>query len=377
MDGAGDGPSECAVCWMLVMSTGLLVTRRHSLTQRGRSNFQRRFPKAAAAMGATCVTPALQQQLTDLGAAHVGYSAMQLSQHSLSIVGARPFSKVHNTADAHPMALHAVIDCQPVVIKGTRMASVDGWPCLDRVAALGKTSHPSTRNCIVSGLQRRQGRKWQIRLQHSRWTMLWSSWHTMAAASWEAQGVTSAAWIGRLLQVCLQAVSRFNFEYQDSVVSAYHLVDPWVAAHGHAGDHGDPDLSMALDAAAEQGRAVAACVFGHMHHRCQGDGALRRRVAVTPDGVLHLNAAVVPRHRVSSRCTVSSCLERVHRRRSLFQLGASFRLYDFIATSSEEKRSQGACGVAANDAARPGGTSLCAAGGAARAGSGGSGRVGC
>ena len=181
------------------MSTSLLVTRRHSLTQRGRSNFQRRYPKAAAAMGATCVTPALQQQLTDLGTAHVGYSAMQLPQHSLSIVGARPFSKVHNTADARPMALHATMDA--CGHKGTRMARVDGWFCLGRVAALGKTLHPSIGNCIVSGLQGRRGKKWQIRLQHSRWTMLWSSWHTMAAASWEAQGVTSAAWIGRSLQV--------------------------------------------------------------------------------------------------------------------------------------------------------------------------------
>ena len=100
-------------------------------------------------------------------------------------------------------------------------------------------------------------------------------------------------------------------------------------AHGHAGDHGDPDLSMALDAAAEQGRAVAVCVFGHMHHRCQGDGALRRRVAVTPDGVLHLNAAVVPRHRVSSRCTVSSCRGRLHRKYNRFQLGVKLKVVYF------------------------------------------------
>ena len=185
------------------------MTRRHSLTLRGRSNFQRRYPKAAAARGATCVTPALQQQLTDLGTAHVGYSAMQLPQHGLSIVGARPFSKVHNTGDARPMALHAVIDAS-LWSYGTRTARVDRWSCLARVAALGKTSHPSTGNCTVSGLQRRQGKRWQKRLQHSRWTMLWSSWHTMAAASWEAQGVTSAAWIGRSLQVCLKAVSGFK-----------------------------------------------------------------------------------------------------------------------------------------------------------------------
>lgn len=76
---------------------------------------------------------------------------------------------------------------------------------------------------------------------------------------------------------------------------------PISACSDCAGDHGDPDLGIALDAAAEQHRAVAAVLFGHMHHRCQGDGALRSRVAVTPDGVLHLNAAVVPRHVVSSR----------------------------------------------------------------------------
>jgi hypothetical protein len=184
------------------------MTRRHSLTQRGRSNFKRLYPKAAAAMGGSCVTPALQQQLTDLGTAHVGYSAMQLPQHSLSIVGARPFSKVHSN-DARPMAFLAVI-CAHLWPQGTRTARVDGWSCLVRVATLGKTLHPSTGNCTVSGLPRRQGKRWQKRLQHSRRTMLWSSWRTMAAASWEGRGLTSAAWIGRSLQVCLQTVSRFK-----------------------------------------------------------------------------------------------------------------------------------------------------------------------
>lgn len=182
------------------MSTGLLATCRHSLTQRGRSNFQRLYPKAAAAMGGSCVTPALQQQLTDLGPAHVGYSAMQLPQHSLSIVGARPFSKVHNTAGACLLALHALTNAN-LWSQGTRTARVKRVSHLGRVATLGKMLRPSTGNCTTSGLQRRQGRRWQKRLQHSRRTMLWSSWRTMAAASWEEQGLTSAAWIGRSLQV--------------------------------------------------------------------------------------------------------------------------------------------------------------------------------
>jgi len=74
-----------------------------------------------------------------------------------------------------------------------------------------------------------------------------------------------------------------------------------------AGDHGDLDLAAALDSAQNCGRPVAACCFGHMHHRCRGDGALRQRVAVTRDSVVHLNTAVVPRHKHVSYLGQLSC----------------------------------------------------------------------
>jgi hypothetical protein len=82
-----------------------------------------------------------------------------------------------------------------------------------------------------------------------------------------------------------------------------------------AGDHGDPDLGMALDEAAKQKKPVAICVFGHMHHRCLNGGIKRKRVTTTADGVLHINATVVPRHKArmagiargpSTHCKVSA-----------------------------------------------------------------------
>lgn len=54
-------------------------------------------------------------------------------------------------------------------------------------------------------------------------------------------------------------------------------------------DLGDPDLAEALAWARSRGRTVAAVVAGHMHHRGT------RRWAVEQDGVLHVNAARVPR----------------------------------------------------------------------------------
>ncbi|KAF5839488.1 hypothetical protein DUNSADRAFT_662 [Dunaliella salina] len=64
------------------------------------------------------------------------------------------------------------------------------------------------------------------------------------------------------------------------------------------GDHGDPDLRLALQTMKEEGRRVALVLCGHMHHRLQGahgKPAGRRMVAVDPTGALVLNAATVPR----------------------------------------------------------------------------------
>ena len=65
-----------------------------------------------------------------------------------------------------------------------------------------------------------------------------------------------------------------------------------------AGDWGDADLRQALDAVRPSGR-VRAVIAGHMHHELVGGGT--RTSSVREDGVLHLNAAVVPRVRDDGR----------------------------------------------------------------------------
>jgi uncharacterized protein (TIGR04168 family) len=66
----------------------------------------------------------------------------------------------------------------------------------------------------------------------------------------------------------------------------------WV---GSEGDHGDPDLASALTQLHQEGVAVPAVVFGHMHHVLHG-GGLRNMVSIDEErGTVYLNAAVVPR----------------------------------------------------------------------------------
>lgn len=62
-----------------------------------------------------------------------------------------------------------------------------------------------------------------------------------------------------------------------------------------AGDFGDPDLAAALDHARATGKRVLAVVAGHMHHRLRGGGF--RTTSAMKDGVTHVNAARVRRHR--------------------------------------------------------------------------------
>ncbi len=59
------------------------------------------------------------------------------------------------------------------------------------------------------------------------------------------------------------------------------------------GDHGDPDLALAIDYARRRGKRVRAVVAGHMHHRLKGGGA--RRWREVRDDTLFVNAARVPR----------------------------------------------------------------------------------
>jgi uncharacterized protein (TIGR04168 family) len=61
------------------------------------------------------------------------------------------------------------------------------------------------------------------------------------------------------------------------------------------GDWGDPDLADALAHAANSGKSVRAVVAGHMHHHLRGGG--QRTWQLERDGVLHVNAARVPRRK--------------------------------------------------------------------------------
>lgn len=65
---------------------------------------------------------------------------------------------------------------------------------------------------------------------------------------------------------------------------------PWP---GDPSDWGDPDLAAAIHHAQRQGKHVLGTVAGHMHHHVRGGG--RRPVSVERDGILHVNAARVPR----------------------------------------------------------------------------------
>jgi uncharacterized protein (TIGR04168 family) len=58
-------------------------------------------------------------------------------------------------------------------------------------------------------------------------------------------------------------------------------------------DWGDPDLTGAVRHAQARGKRVLATVAGHMHHSVKGGD--RRPMTVERDGVLHVNAARVPR----------------------------------------------------------------------------------
>lgn len=76
---------------------------------------------------------------------------------------------------------------------------------------------------------------------------------------------------------------------RDSIFGADFTVPPR--------DHGDRDLEMAIDELRGLGRRVIATVAGHMHERLLFGG--HRKRVIVEDGVIHLNVAVVPRHRKS------------------------------------------------------------------------------
>jgi len=65
----------------------------------------------------------------------------------------------------------------------------------------------------------------------------------------------------------------------------------------HDGDGGDPDLAAFLAHARAVGRAPRAVVAGHLHHQPRRGGPARP-TTLERDGILYVNAAEVPRHRL-------------------------------------------------------------------------------
>jgi uncharacterized protein (TIGR04168 family) len=62
------------------------------------------------------------------------------------------------------------------------------------------------------------------------------------------------------------------------------------------GDHGDPDLAMAIAQVRQLGKTIPLVAFGHMHHQLRHTKErLRKIVEVDAAGTVYLNAASVPR----------------------------------------------------------------------------------
>ena len=61
------------------------------------------------------------------------------------------------------------------------------------------------------------------------------------------------------------------------------------------GDHGDPELAIAIERAKEAGKNVPLVVFGHMHHTLRHTQARSRKCFCFDSGTAYLNAASVPR----------------------------------------------------------------------------------
>ena len=78
-----------------------------------------------------------------------------------------------------------------------------------------------------------------------------------------------------------------------------------------SGDHGDPDLELALQQIHAQGRAVPLVAFGHMHENLRGTSSLRNMVEVdAATGTVYLNTAVVPRVRSKKIGNCEVCATR-------------------------------------------------------------------
>ncbi|KAF3885876.1 MULTISPECIES: TIGR04168 family protein [Nostocales] len=66
--------------------------------------------------------------------------------------------------------------------------------------------------------------------------------------------------------------------------------------HPIGGDFGDPDLAEAIAQSMIAGKTIPLVTFGHMHHTLRHTKKEpRKRVFTSPEGVVYLNAASVPR----------------------------------------------------------------------------------
>ncbi|VEP13449.1 Calcineurin-like phosphoesterase [Hyella patelloides LEGE 07179] len=62
------------------------------------------------------------------------------------------------------------------------------------------------------------------------------------------------------------------------------------------GDHGDPDLTEAMEKTIGYGKSISLVTFGHMHHSLRHrKDRLRTIINTSPEGTVYLNAASVPR----------------------------------------------------------------------------------
>jgi uncharacterized protein (TIGR04168 family) len=65
--------------------------------------------------------------------------------------------------------------------------------------------------------------------------------------------------------------------------------------HPIGGDFGDPDLAEAISYTITTGKTIPLVTFGHMHHSLRHTKVLRKRIFTSPEGIIYLNAASVPR----------------------------------------------------------------------------------
>ncbi|WP_245912143.1 TIGR04168 family protein [Brunnivagina elsteri] len=66
--------------------------------------------------------------------------------------------------------------------------------------------------------------------------------------------------------------------------------------HPIGGDFGDPDFAEAISLAMTENKIIPLVAFGHMHHTLRHTKqVIRKRVFRSPEGIIYLNAATVPR----------------------------------------------------------------------------------